>query len=396
MDNRQSFIASKNINSILEEITKVIDKGVLTENEIGVFVEFVLDAAKKNKYKEFSILDFNDAVIQEYLRAFYKGYTYTPKKRVEKGGGGAGGGAGGTDPVTKMADYIHESIGVAEEQTKVLTQIQETLSKQAALTTSNVGSSKYIKRTHIVHIDSLSRNFRAYPSPAFYRISFQNSQIGNTRGTLKNFQALKQLVSAELVAGRIPNFYQSLASGSFEEPYLGLRIDEIEGDVYSSTQDFRLFAELQFNYQEAESTATFLTINTENFKYSKVIPEGSANNRMDALTLRIVSPQGTQFNFGNDAIAITSSTAASPTVITTSSVHGLNVGDRVYIVEHEGTSPALATLNRVDGHTVTSVPSTTTFTVAVDLTSGAGTASTGVVMIAKLQNSMVFRFVTLV
>jgi len=69
-------------------------------------------------------------------------------------------------------------------------------------------------------------------------------------------------------------------------------------------------------------------------------------------------------------VAITSSSVANPTVITTGAVHSLSVGDQVYITGHSGSVPT------IDGeYEVITVPTTTTFTIRVNVTTG-GTGGT--------------------
>jgi hypothetical protein len=64
-------------------------------------------------------------------------------------------------------------------------------------------------------------------------------------------------------------------------------------------------------------------------------------------------------------VAITSSSVANPTLITTGSAHGLAVGDQVYITGHAGATP------KIDGeYEVLSTPLTTTFTIRVNVTVG--------------------------
>lgn len=70
------------------------------------------------------------------------------------------------------------------------------------------------------------------------------------------------------------------------------------------------------------------------------------------------------------AAAITSSSAANPTVITTSSAHGLTTNDYVSIVSHTGSA------QNINGTHQVTVTAGSTFTIAVDLTSGGGTGGT--------------------
>jgi hypothetical protein len=70
------------------------------------------------------------------------------------------------------------------------------------------------------------------------------------------------------------------------------------------------------------------------------------------------------------AAAITSSSAANPTVITTASAHGLTTSDYVSIVSHAGSA------QNINGTHQVTVTAGSTFTIAVDLTAGAGTGGT--------------------
>lgn len=62
---------------------------------------------------------------------------------------------------------------------------------------------------------------------------------------------------------------------------------------------------------------------------------------------------------------VSSSSVANPTTIATAIAHGLVAGDRVYISGHTGSSP------KIDGeHLVLSAPTSTTFTIGVNVTTG--------------------------
>lgn len=68
-------------------------------------------------------------------------------------------------------------------------------------------------------------------------------------------------------------------------------------------------------------------------------------------------------------VAVASSTNANPTVVTTSAVHGLSVGDAI-VIENHATNTVIN-----GGWIVATVPLTTTFTIAVSGV-GAGTGGT--------------------
>lgn len=65
-------------------------------------------------------------------------------------------------------------------------------------------------------------------------------------------------------------------------------------------------------------------------------------------------------------IPITSNSQANPTVVTTPVPHGLTTGDKVLIAGNSGSSPA------INGERTVTVLSTTTFSVPVDTSAGAG------------------------
>ncbi|KKK88022.1 hypothetical protein LCGC14_2747390 [marine sediment metagenome] len=76
-------------------------------------------------------------------------------------------------------------------------------------------------------------------------------------------------------------------------------------------------------------------------------------------------------------IDIVTSSTADPTVVTTKKTHGYRNGQVVVITGHSGSDDD-ATMNQADGHAVT-VISTTTFSVPVDLSGGAGGGTGGTV-----------------
>lgn len=81
-----------------------------------------------------------------------------------------------------------------------------------------------------------------------------------------------------------------------------------------------------------------------------------------------------------DAVTITSSSVANPTLITAAAVHGLTTGDSILIAGHTGSTPAL------DGtHTVT-VLTTTTFTIPVNVTVG---GSGGTMTLISTRNGVI-------
>lgn len=86
---------------------------------------------------------------------------------------------------------------------------------------------------------------------------------------------------------------------------------------------------------------------------------------------RFVIGAGSNSTIGGDVtapVAVTSSTAANPSVVTTAAVHGLTTGDTVEIVGH-------ATNTAINGQWGVTVLTTTTFSVPV-LGTGAGTGGT--------------------
>ena len=70
-----------------------------------------------------------------------------------------------------------------------------------------------------------------------------------------------------------------------------------------------------------------------------------------------------------DAVSVTSSSVADPTVITTAAAHGLLTGDTVLIAGHSGSTPD------INGVNVATVLTPTTFTIPVNVTVG-GTGGT--------------------
>jgi Putative phage tail protein len=74
--------------------------------------------------------------------------------------------------------------------------------------------------------------------------------------------------------------------------------------------------------------------------------------------------------FAETAKAISSSSVANPTVVTTSTAHGFTTGDTVRIANHSGSTPS------INGDWVCTVISTTTFSVPANVTVGGGASGT--------------------
>jgi len=89
-----------------------------------------------------------------------------------------------------------------------------------------------------------------------------------------------------------------------------------------------------------------------------IYPTGIPNVKAMVKGRLIADPRDT-------SISITSSSVATQTVITTASTHGLSAGDRVFISGHTGSTPEIK-----GEYQVISVPTTTTFTIDVNVTVG--------------------------
>jgi len=94
-----------------------------------------------------------------------------------------------------------------------------------------------------------------------------------------------------------------------------------------------------------------------------VFPTGAPNIKVLMKGRLVADPNDT-------AIVITSTSVADPSLVTTSSVHGLSVDDRVFITDHSGSVPTV-----YGEYSVRTVPTTTTFTIDVNVTTG-GTGGT--------------------
>jgi hypothetical protein len=100
-------------------------------------------------------------------------------------------------------------------------------------------------------------------------------------------------------------------------------------------------------------------------------PGGNANGSWDSSISMAVNEQLIEtIAAAPSAKTITSSSVADPSVITTSAAHLLSVGSVVVIAGHTGSTPDL---NKA--HVVTSIPTSTTFTIPVSVTVG-GTGGT--------------------
>jgi hypothetical protein len=88
------------------------------------------------------------------------------------------------------------------------------------------------------------------------------------------------------------------------------------------------------------------------------------------------------------SVAITSSSIANPTVITTGSAHGLTTGDTVVISGHTGSTPS------INGTHIATVTGASTFTIPVNVTVGGTGGTTNIVNILEvpINQTRIFKF----
>jgi len=208
------------------------------------------------------------------------------------------------------------------------------------------------KKMIVLNISSKSRNKMKYTSSTYFRYEIPN-------GGLKNVESVK------LIGGHLPNFLHM--NNVHAEPYLFLEIDELnDRNVFSH--------DLPSGAATAVIRYPYDVLNTEPFIRINPIDEYIANNTIENsgllrnLTIKILDSNGEIFKFGDDLLNVVSFTNANPTEITTSIVHNLTNGDKIFIEDFKnGSSQGLNNMiNRKSGFPVT-VTGANTFTIPVDL-----------------------------
>jgi hypothetical protein len=377
----EGALSSENITkNIVPHIKKFTDKPSLGRNEFSDLVLLAKDLLTQFQFKDIS--QFNDALIETYINRNYRDSAKLGKR-------------------LQNTDVSPQELSVTDLLMNLNDRIQTLVDLTNAQYNKNAtGVKDDLHNQYFIHINSLNRDPTSYTDPSNYKFTLQQTQVGQTRGYVRNLPQLKNIITIELISCTVPNFYKNNSINGFATPFMYLKIDEIEGDVYSSFYDFRPFAKLEFRPEQTTTSSDFLLVDTENYKYVKVYSDSSAFSSLNSLTFTFVDQAGNNFDFGNDAIAITSISAANPTVVTTSTAHGLQKGDLIFIVGHistGGTTTQQTTanqfLNSASGVQVNSVTSSTTFTISFNNQAGGG--ATGMILIGRLQNDLTLRITTL-
>jgi hypothetical protein len=191
---------------------------------------------------------------------------------------------------------------------------------------------------------------------------------------------IKGIKGIKLIGGVIPNF---TTIGLAYQRYLYLDIPELDNKkVTSNGLNCDMFAKLNYDF-DTLTTSPFIRI--KNDKYMATLDGGKK-----ILTFKVYDQYGLDYKFGNDILSVSSFTAASPTVVTTSTAHGLVNGDVVYFNGFKnGSSIGIDnTINSMPYVITTSGPNS--FTIPLDLSGEVSPAAdTGISAYALGANAIV-------
>lgn len=141
-------------------------------------------------------------------------------------------------------------------------------------------SIEYSTRDEYIVISSADRDINNYPNPNHYTITLPSE--------LKNIQSI------EIINGVIPD-----KNNVLQEPYLLLKIDELENVMISSNKAISdSFAILHL--QPSFKSVYFLNVDKKTFEHvvlNYITPKAS----LSKLTVTITDANGTPFDFGNDS-----------------------------------------------------------------------------------------------
>lgn len=248
---------------------------------------------------------------------------------------------------------------------------------------------------YYVHLDSKNRNPRAYASSSYFRIYLNRV----TQHTMSNREYLNpplripsgSIISVELISLTIPD-YPNGGGGTtgFTDPYIFVAFDEFDGDIYASMENYSkpVFAKCDFDARGGSTNPIFIQM-MENGGVKKNFARNQSVS-FDHLTMRVLHYSGSNYNFGNDALTISSTSGSPGTTITftLSAVHNMTNGttERVFIVGHSGSSDD-GYMNRHLGHTASynsGTHSTSQFAITFDRSITIG-ATLGYMLFEKRQ-----------
>ena len=148
------------------------------------------------------------------------------------------------------------------------------------LSVSNEKDIKYIERTDYIVINSVDRNITYYPQPNHYVVNLPYE--------------FRNISTIEVVNGVIPD-----QNNVIQEPYLLLKIDELDGVMASNnTAIANSFAMLHM--AAPISPGNFINVDKKTFEHA-VLTFKTPKSSLSKLTVSITDWQGNLFNFGDDS-----------------------------------------------------------------------------------------------
>lgn len=141
--------------------------------------------------------------------------------------------------------------------------------------------------TYYINVDSRHRDRAIWPLSSLFEVKLNPANNFTGAQIPRSF---RNVVSVELINAIIPNTNSVLANG-----YLMLNIREIEGILDTTTKGQRYFAKI---IPDKLLGGFLYTTDGDKDRMPKVYP--FRGSRIDKLTLELVDPNGTVFNFGAD------------------------------------------------------------------------------------------------
>jgi hypothetical protein len=169
-------------------------------------------------------------------------------------------------------------------------------------------------------------------------------------------QTFVNVLGIKLVGGHIPETSHKFLYYDIAESF--------DGNIYSPFGS-KYCGILRWEPIVTGTTVPFITLDSAKFNYRSNHMK-THRDRLNRLSVKIYDMYGNLHSFGNDYLNITSITPGSPSTITTTTNHGLAIGDIISITDIDNSSSIHMNnlLNNI--HTVVGTPALNQFTIAVN------------------------------
>lgn len=407
---RNEFFDNNNIAGILEKIQDNIGDLVIDKVFVQEVLELMKCIHKSRPNFEMNLAELNTATVRNVVKNVQCGdkissYIEPEPPKIQS-----------TSINVKPPNYLYDIKYIAKPEgkpirtdTAVATSILQN-DKNTPITLYKTAKQTHNYREFFINIDSRDRNVFANPNVNRYTIDLLVG-AGRSSGYVSDIdqRQVKDVVEIRLVKAIMPNiFINSLPN--YQQPYLYIDIDEIPGEMYTSSVLGRsIFGKIDFDLGSLPiPTISFVNMVTDQcvrkWWYKDPRQEYQNNQtplaKLDKMTINLLDYDGNPFNFGEDSLDIISVTPVGvKTRLQTPTPHNLATNDLIYLKNIFNPDPPVGDgqlntdINRAAGYLVDAVISATELDINLNISTIAlpFQLDTAKLLKGNLQHSLTFR-----